>query len=212
MSTKPTEVVTCPVCSTEMPVVVLFANAETQAAFSRLASVSMPLGTRVLQYLTLFAPPKTRLTIAKQVKLILQLLPDLERGAITHKGREWQAPRDAWARAIDQMLEARAAGRLDLPMTGHTYLYAIMAGLSDKHEAQAEMQEERERAHRAPRQDTVQASDLTLPIGEALDVMYGGKDPALAKIDADAKKAAPMPVDVRAHLASLRGKSGGGRP
>lgn len=211
-TTKNAEMVTCPVCSSELPVAVLFANAETQAAFSRLAAVSMPLGTQVMRYLTLFTPPKTRLTIAKQVKLMLQLLPDLERGAITHKGREWQAPRAAWTQAIEQMLNARAAGQLDLPMTGHGYLYAVIAGLADKHEARAEASHEREareRARHAPRQDAVQADDQTSPVGEAPQVVHGDKDPALAKIEADRRRTAAMPAATRAHIDALRGRKGG---
>lgn len=181
----------------------LFANEETQRAVARLAAVSMPMGARVLQYCTLFAPPKTRLTVPKQVKLMLQLLPDLERRAIAHKGREWAVPLDLWAQGIDQMLAARDAGRLDLPMSGHAYLYSILAGLADKHEARAETQAEA--ARRAPpRQDTVQVRGQTMSIGQGLAQVYGGRDPALAKLDADRHTAAPMPDDVRARLAVLR--------
>lgn len=74
--------------------------------------------------------------------VIAQILPDLQRSAITHKGRDWAAPHAAWGQAIDQMLGARDAGRLDLPMAGHGYLYAILAGLADKQEAQAEQARE----------------------------------------------------------------------
>jgi hypothetical protein len=127
----------------------LFANEDAQRAFARLADVSIPLGSRVMQYLTLFTPPKTRLTIPKQVKLILQLLPDLERQAITFKGRDWGVPLQAWALGIDQMLAARDAGRLDLPMSGHGYLYAILASMADRVEGSAEAQREQERRNPA---------------------------------------------------------------
>ena len=103
----------CPVCGTELDLAVLFAHEGDQRALARLAAVSIPLGGRVLQYLGLFTPPKQRLTAAKKIKLILQLLPDLERGAISWKGRDWAAPRTAWAMAIDQMLAARDAQRLE---------------------------------------------------------------------------------------------------
>lgn len=82
----------CPTCGSELDLAVLFAHEQDQRALARLASVSIPLGARVLQYLALFTPPKQRLTSAKKIKLILQLLPDLERQAITHKGRDWEAP------------------------------------------------------------------------------------------------------------------------
>jgi len=134
----------CPTCGSELDLAVLFAHEQDQRALARLASVSIPLGARVLQYLALFTPPKQRLTSAKKIKLILQLLPDLERGAISWKGRDWAAPREAWAMAIDQMLAARDAQRLELPMKGHGYLFAILAGMADKHEASAEQQREQQ--------------------------------------------------------------------
>ena len=93
----------CTTCGSELDLAVLFAHEQDQRALARLASVSIPLGARVLQYLALFTPPKQRLTSAKKIKLILQLLPDLERQAITHKGRDWEAPLAAWAQAIDQI-------------------------------------------------------------------------------------------------------------
>lgn len=194
--------VACPICGTELTMAQLFANEETQRAVARLAAVSMPLGARVLQYCTLFAPPKTRLTVPKQVKLMLQLLPDLERRAIVHKGREWAVPLELWAQAIDQMLAARDAGRLALPMTGHAYLYSVLAGMADKHEGQAEQQAES--ARRAPPQGQVTVRGQTMSIGQGLAQVYGGRDPALAKLDADRHTAAPMPADVRARLAELR--------
>lgn len=194
----------CPICGTELTLAQIFANEDTQRAVARLASVSIPLGARVLQYCTLFAPPKTRLTVPKQVKLILSLLPDLERQAITARGRDWAVPLSAWAQAIDQMLLAQGAGKLDLPMKGHGYLYSILVGLADKVEGQAEAQAA-VAARAMPRQDTMQVRGQALPIGAALDVVYGNRDPALAKLDADARLAAPMPADVRQQFAALRG-------
>lgn len=134
----------CPACGTELDLAALFAHEHDQRALARLVSVGIPLGARVLQYLALFTPPKQRLTSAKKIKLILQLLPDLERQAITHKGRDWTAPLSAWAQAIDQMLAARDAQRLDLPMKGHGYLFAVLAGMADKHEATAEQEREQQ--------------------------------------------------------------------
>ncbi|MFT7722248.1 MAG: hypothetical protein QM788_05395 [Roseateles sp.] len=137
----------CPICGTELTMAGLLADSDAQQAFARLAAVSIPLGARVMQYLTLFTPPKTRLTVAKQVKLVLQLLPDLEREAITAKGRDWAVPRQAWAAGLDQVLASRE--RLDLPLKGHGYLFAILVGLADKHEARQERDAEAQRRARA---------------------------------------------------------------
>ena len=195
--------ITCPACGAEFDLTVAFACEEERRAFARLASVSIPLGTRVLKYIALFTPPKQRLTSAKKLKLLMQLLPDLERKVITHKGRDWTAPLDAWAQAIDQMLAARDAQRLELPMKGHGYLYAVLAGMADKHEAAQEAKRE-EDARLRPRRDTVQVRGQALEIGAALGVVYGNKDPALAAIEQRNRAAAPMPAAVRERLAQIK--------
>lgn len=135
----------CPCCGAELDLATAFAAETDHQALARLVSISVPLGARVLQYISLHQPAKQRMTAAKKIKLLLQLLPDLERRAITHKGRDWQAPLPAWAAAMDQMLAQRDAGRLELPLKGHGYLYAVIAANADKHEAQAEQQREQER-------------------------------------------------------------------
>lgn len=173
----------CPACGSELDLAVLFAHEHDQRALARLAEVSIPLGARVLQYVALFTPPKQRLTAAKKIKLILQLLPDLERQAITHKGRDWAAPLSAWAQAIDQMLAARDAQRLDLPMKGHGYLFAVLAGMADKHEATAE-QEREQQLRTGPR-----AAKVNGPANVA-DLMQQAA-PAAASRPAPAAPAAP---------------------
>ena len=183
----------CPVCGTELDLAVLFSHEHDQRALARLASVSIPLGGRVLQYLALFTPPKQRLTAAKKIKLILQLLPDLERGAISWKGRDWAAPREAWAMAIDQMLAARDAQRLELPMKGHGYLYAILAGMADKHEASAEQQREQQ-LRTGPRAATVNGPKSVADLVQA-------PAPAAAPRPAPA---APAPAGVSPMVRAMR--------
>ncbi len=183
----------CPTCGSELDLAVLFAHEDNQRAVARLASVSIPLGARVLQYLALFTPPKQRLTPAKKIKLLLQLLPDLERQSISFKGRDWAAPAAAWAQAIDQMLAGRDSGRLELPMKSHGYLYSVLAGLADRNEASAEAQSEAARRGQA------------LSVEQALSQRHGGKDPALAAIEQHSRQAAPMPPEVRARLQQLKG-------
>ena len=193
--------IACPICGTELTIIQLFASETTQMAVSRMIAVGMPLGAKVLEYVTLFAPPKTRLTVPKQIKIMLQLLPDLERRAINHRGREWAAPLTSWAQAIDQMLASRDAGRLELPMSNHGYLYSIITGLADKVEARAETQAEADK-RRPP--DTVTVKGSTMTIGQGLAQVYGGRDPELAKRENDRRNAAPMPDSVREQLARLR--------
>jgi len=195
----------CPTCGSELDLAVLFAHEDNQRAVARLASVSIPLGARVLQYLALFTPPKQRLTPAKKIKLLLQLLPDLERQSISFKGRDWAAPAAAWAQAIDQMLAGRDSGRLELPMKSHGYLYSVLAGLADRNEASAEAQSEAARRGTPRRDSSVTLRGQALSVEQALSQRHGGKDPALAAIEQHSRQAAPMPPEVRARLQQLKG-------
>ncbi len=191
----------CPVCGTELDLAVLFSHEHDQRSLARLAALSIPLGARVLQYVALFTPPKQRLTSAKKIKLILQLLPDLERQSINHKGRDWVAPLAAWAQAIDQMLAARDAQRLELPMKGHGYLYAVLAGMADKFEGQAERQREQE-LRTGPRDATVNGPTS---VGDLVQAPAPSAAPRPAP-------AAPVPAGmsptVRAMRAAIDSKKG----
>ena len=144
----------CPVCGAEFDLAVLFKSEESRRTFDRLTANCSPLKARLAQYAALAKPPKHKLGTDKALRIITTLLPDIERGAITWKGRDWAAPLSAWAQAIDQMLAQRDAGRLELPMKGHGYLYAILAGMADRFEGQAEQQREQE-LRTGPRAATV---------------------------------------------------------
>ena len=144
----------CPVCGAEFDLAVLFKSEESRKTFERLTASCSPLRDRLAQYAALAKPPKHKLGTDKALRIIATLLPDIERGAITRNGRDWPAPLAAWAQAIDQMLERRNAGALELPMKGHGYLYAILQGMADKHEASAEQQREQQ-LRTGPRAATV---------------------------------------------------------
>lgn len=195
----------CPACGAELDLAVLFAHQADAQALARLVSVSVPLGARVLQYIALHTPTKQRLTAAKKIKLVLSLLPDLERQAITRAGRDWSVPLALWAQGIDQMLATRDAGRLDLPLKGHGYLYAVLQGLADKAEATAEQQAEAQRRTGVPC-GTVTVRGQAMGIGAALATVYGGQDPTLAALDERDRKAAPMPDSVRQKLVEMGSK------
>ena len=199
--TKSIEVISCPVCSSELTLDHLVGQVDDQRAFARLLALSIPAARSVMRYLTLFTPEKQRLTLRKKIRLIEQLLPDLMRGQVTHRGRDWAAPEEAWEAAIDEMLAARS--RLRLPMTNHSYLYSVLATNANQIEAQAEAQREQGR-RLAPERATAQVRGQTLSIGEALQVVHGSKDPALAKLDDDTRNAAPMPDQMRDRIAQIK--------
>lgn len=181
----------CPSCGAEFDLAVAFAHETDQRALARLAAVSIPLGARVLQYVQLFRPARQRLTARKKIKLLLEVLPDLERRAITHKGRDWPAPLETWAQAIDQMLAARDAGRIELPMKGHAYLYAILAGMANAHEARAETAREQDRRsgpRRARGDGPVDVSKLSLALIPTPPAPQPGTSPTVRAMRAQVRK------------------------
>jgi hypothetical protein len=176
---------------------------DDEQAFTRLVALSVPMAHLVVSYVALFTPEKQALTLRKKVRLIAQLLPDLQRQVITHKGRDWAAPLAVWGQAIEQMLVARAAGRIDLPLTGHGYLYTVIAGMSNKVEA-AEEQAALEHK-RGSTQGTVTVQGQPMGIGAALQKVYGGSNTAMPEAE---KKTAPPSAEMRAKIAAMLGKPG----
>lgn len=137
--------VTCPSCGAEMSLDVLLAHEESRRALARLAAVSVPLGAQVMRYLALFRPAKRQMSHARVVALLEEVLPDIERSAVTRRGRQWPAPRESWRVALETVLEARDKGSLTLPLKSHGYLYEILLGMADKQEAAAERERETSR-------------------------------------------------------------------
>lgn len=197
----------CPWCHYEVPLIALFNDAEARAAFVKLAELSMPLGARVLRYVALFGTARQRVTTRGELRLVAQLLPDLQRRAITHKGRDWTAPLTVWDEAFEEVFSARDSGALELPLTSHGYLYAVIQRLSDRHEAQAEAKAEHAKRV-APVRGAVQVRGGAMSIGDALGAMSSGKDATLASLDERDKQAAPMPESVRQKLAEMKKEKG----
>lgn len=144
--------ITCPSCHAEASLEVLVGREADARAVSAFLARHVLLGDALLRYVALFRPAKRRLGLARMVALIEELMPDIERGAIARKGRDWPVTHELWRTAIEQVLSNRDKGTLSLPMTGHGYLYEVLQSLADKAEAQAEREAEagrRGRAHRA---------------------------------------------------------------
>lgn len=170
----------CPSCGGEMSLDVLISHNELRQATFTLVEKSLSLGSLVLRYVALFRPAKNRMSADRWAKLIGQLLPDLQRNAITHKGREWSMPLPTWKLGFEAMLEKAAADKLTLPLENHNYLYTVLVGMADKVEAVAE--EHTERSRRTDRPAAAPAGPVTA--SEALTRTLGM--PAHIKAQADA--------------------------
>lgn len=137
--------VSCPSCHALLELDVLLAHEAARVAVARLASVSLPFGALTMQYLALFRPEQRGLSMDRLARLVMELVPDIERRTVTRNGRDWDADIETWRAALRVVLDKRDKGALRLPLTSHGLLYEVIAGLADKHEARAEAQNEQQR-------------------------------------------------------------------
>jgi hypothetical protein len=138
----------CPECGHVGPLTAFAAEAEAREALAIAARLPGALGDPVLRYLALFRPAKRALAWPRALKLLQQLAADIERGAITRRGRDWAAPQAAWAAALASVTDQREA--LTLPLKDHSYLYEILCRGANRAEAGAEAQRETRRRQRTP--------------------------------------------------------------
>ena len=173
----------CPACQAEISLDALVGREADARALGELLAANLPLGQLVVSYLALFRPPKRRLSIARALALFAELQADVQRGAITRKGRDWPAPAAVWRAAIEQVLAARDKGTLTTPLTSHGYLYEVLVGQADKAEGQAEREAEAARRGRA---------QVAVPqaVAGLVAFAYPPASPALGT-------ATPPPYDVR---------------
>lgn len=182
----------------------------TRGLISDLVTRHFVLGGVVMRYVRLHAPAKHRMSSERVRDLLAELVPAVIAGRLEHKGRSLDLDRDAWQAGFGAVFAAVDKGVLKLPLSGNGYLYGVLANMHAQHvertAAAAEQQRDDARRQGAGRPATYTVHGQALPAAEALQVAFGGKDPALAKIDADRKAGAPMPADVRARIDSLRGR------
>ncbi|GEM_PF-3810212 len=88
-------------------------------------------------------------------------------------------------------------------MKGHSYLYAVLSGMADKHEAQAELQREQDRRNAG----RAHSSAAPTNVGELL-AAAPSTNPAAAPQPAAPAPAPGMSPTVRAMRAALQAKKG----
>lgn len=153
----------CPACGALASLDALVASEGAREAVMLALQLPAPLGKRLIQYLALFRPLKRELSFERVASLLGELLPDIERAQIHRNGRDWAAPQVAWTAAIEVVLAARDAGKLQLPLKSHGYLYEVIAGQVDRMEAKAET----DREYRRQQGEGWRRSDEFVAAGEA---------------------------------------------
>lgn len=194
-------------CGAEEPLEAMFGriidDEAARRAIADVVRISLPLGQALLRYISLHKPPKQKLRMARAHELIVEVATDMARNVIERHGRAWALSQQDWQAAFEAVFDAVDKGTLQLPLQGNGYLYQVLTRMANQAEAKQEQQREQDRRV-APQRDTVQVRGQAMGIGDALQVVYAGKDPALVDVVERSRKAAPMPDHVRERLAQIK--------
>lgn len=192
----------CPVCGAEESldsiVARLIDDDQTRRLIADLLCHNLVIGGHVLRYLRLFSPAKQRLRMGKARAVLAELLPAIQSGVVTRKGREWRLDTDGWNAAFDALFRNADAGTLRRPLDSNAYLFEIVLRLADQVEAAAEQ------THEAALRGRTHRSDAATDIAAVASTALQHRDPALMKLDADRAKAVPMPEAIRERISQLK--------
>lgn len=135
--------VTCPNCCESYPIDAGFADDDGKRLAALFAGMEPVLGRAVIGYLRLFRPAKSALRTSRAIRLVEELLDLVRPGTVCRderNGLRRPAPPAVWAAGIEQLLAA--PGKLQLPLSNHHYLRAVVHGLADQVDASAERTKE----------------------------------------------------------------------
>ena len=127
---------TCPACGFPAPLLSFTAEQAAGEFASLMGRVPPQVAHLVEQYLQMFATPKHKPTFAKAVRVLAPLVQVIEAGTVQHAKREWAVTLPQIGEGLAYMVSRRA--ELTLPLKSHGYLWKVLAGATDKAEAQAE--------------------------------------------------------------------------
>lgn len=191
---------TCPCCGAQNSLEAYLNDVHARNAVA--AALNLPnLGDRILRYVGLFRPRHRGLTWDRVVRLLEDLLADISAAEIERDGRKWPAPLDAWKSAFDDLLDRR--DKLDLPLSGHGYLYEIIAAQARRNEnRRAERQEvadEQAKARQSQRSGQMQPASAVLHTPDGATI-----NPETGEILSEKRQERiPPPAEFRALMGAL---------
>lgn len=115
----------CPCCGATNSLETLIAFDDARNVLSFLLKVDQRLTRPLVRYIALFRPEKTDLSWSRTIKLLTELVPDIQAQKITRNGQLFDAPVTAWLWAIEQIFTKQ---NLKRPLKGHGLLYEIICG------------------------------------------------------------------------------------
>lgn len=134
---------TCQNCGESQPLEAGFLDDDGKRLAMLCAEMEPVLGRAVLAYLPLFKPAVSKLRTARAVKIVQQLAVLIDAGTVCRDERggiRRKATPAMWAEGIDQILANLRT--VELPLANHNYLRAVVFGLADAVDADAERRKE----------------------------------------------------------------------
>lgn len=122
----------CPSCHAENSLEAYLGADAARLCIAMALKMPAPMGNLIVQYLTMFRSKGRSLAFERVEKLLQELLPMITNGQVSRGGIDRAAPQAAWEAGIRQMLDARDAGKLTLPLKSHGYLLEIVAGMAER--------------------------------------------------------------------------------
>lgn len=130
---------TCPECGMSGDMAAFVTQGEHNQALAAALEMPAMLSSRIVRYLGMFRPASRALASAKSARLLSELKDTITSGVIERKGVTREAPLKVWVMAFDQLLERPPS---NLPLSGHGYLYEVVANCADRHAGDVEKQRE----------------------------------------------------------------------
>ncbi|UEQ03203.1 hypothetical protein LMS44_18235 [Halomonas profundus] len=172
---------TCPECGMTGDMAAFVTQGEHNQALAAALEMPAMLSSRIVRYLGMFRPASRSLASAKSARLLTELKEVINSGVIERKGVTREAPLKVWVMALDQLLERPPS---NLPLSGHGYLYEVVANCADRHAGEVEKQRE-EQARSGAKQPANRAPAAALRERSTEDVLaeharMGNRKPTVA--------------------------------
>jgi hypothetical protein len=127
MATEKKALAICPGCGLLGSPELFLGEAAKRAAVKTALAMPSPLAEQVLAYIGLFRPRQRGHSWDRVERLLSELLPLVQSPTVEHEGRALPCTLAHWQAALDELLVNRRP-TLELPLTSHRYLLAMVAG------------------------------------------------------------------------------------
>ncbi|OOF59314.1 hypothetical protein [Rodentibacter myodis] len=120
----------CPACGAILSLDVLLQHEQATQAVISAMQFNGEFGRLAVQYLALFRPDVSALTMHRVAKLLGELMTLAKQGEFARNGQIYAAPLEAWIDGFNTVLNNRH--NIKRPLVGHGYLLEVMSKWQEK--------------------------------------------------------------------------------